>query len=442
MKKIFTFKYFLICAGAGLLLSLVLMFLACDAFALTKPEGTVTIELTDKPDTDSLADKLKENGLITSKLWFKTYLKLRNKDFESTEPGSYDIPLGSGFDGIHRILSVGDKVKRSQVKVTIPEGSTVKDIIKIICEDYGICSEEELTEEIQNGDFSEYDFVSALPDGRKYRLEGYLYPDTYFFYSDSSAHSVVNKMLSNFDDKFDSRYRAACKKVGLSYDEAVTLASMIIKEGKFAEGCGFYKLFWLFLIGALLGDFTETIFCRITGGVWMSRSSLVWGPFSIVWGLAITLATTLLYKDRDKPDRHIFFVGTFLGGAYEYVCSVFTELVFGQVFWDYSQIPFNLGGRVNLLYCFFWGIAAVVWIKLLYPRFSGWIERIPKIAGYIATWILVVFMAADIIVSSAALVRYDQRAGGEAADHGWEQLIDENFDDGKMQRIYPNAKQR
>lgn len=235
MKKIFTFKYFLICAGAGLLLSLVLMFLACDAFALTKPEGTVTIELTDKPDTDSLADKLKENGLITSKLWFKTYLKLRNKDFESTEPGSYDIPLGSGFDGIHRILSVGDKVKRIQVKVTIPEGSTVKDIIKIICEDYGICSEEELTEEIQNGDFSEYDFVSALPDGRKYRLEGYLYPDTYFFYSDSSAHSVVNKMLSNFDDKFDSRYRAACKKAGLSYDEAVTLASMIIKEGKFVK---------------------------------------------------------------------------------------------------------------------------------------------------------------------------------------------------------------
>lgn len=232
------------------------------------------------------------------------------------------------------------------------------------------------------------------------------------------------------------------RRMAKAYPAIEEASEEIIKEGKFAEGCGFYKLFWLFLIGALLGDFTETIFCRITGGVWMSRSSLVWGPFSIVWGLAITLATTLLYKDRDKPDRHIFLVGTFLGGAYEYVCSVFTELVFGQVFWDYSQIPFNLGGRVNLLYCFFWGIAAVVWIKLLYPRFSGWIERIPKIAGYVATWILVVFMAADIIVSSAALVRYDQRAGGAAADSGWEQIIDENFNDGKMQRIYPNAKQK
>lgn len=219
-------------------------------------------------------------------------------------------------------------------------------------------------------------------------------------------------------------------------------AEEILKEGRFAEGCGFYKLFWLFLTGAFLGDITETIFCRITSGVWMSRSSLVWGPFSIVWGLAIAIATALLYKDRDKADRHIFMIGAILGGAYEYMCSVFTELVFGQVFWDYSKIPFNLGGRVNLLYCFFWGIAAVVWIKGLYPRVSGWIEKIPKLAGYIASWILILFMAADITVSAAALIRYDQRAGGPAAESGWERIIDTNFDDEKMRQIYPNAQSR
>ena len=232
MKKFFTLRYFLICAFAGLLIAIGVMFLACDAFALRRPEGTVTLELTEKPDSDVIAEKLKEKGLITSKLWFKTYLKLRHKDFESTQPGSYEIPFGSGFDGIHRILSTGDKQKRTQVKVTIPEGSTVKDIIRIICDDYGICTEKELTEEIQNGDFSEYDFVNKIPEGRKYRLEGYLYPDTYFFYSDSSAHSVIRKLLSNFDEKFDSRYRAACRKNGISYDEAITLASIVIKEGK------------------------------------------------------------------------------------------------------------------------------------------------------------------------------------------------------------------
>lgn len=82
-----------------------------------------------------------------------------------------------------------------------------------------------------------------------------------------------------------------------------------------------------------------------------------------------------------------------LGGAYEYLCSVFTEIVFGKVFWDYSEIPFNLGGRINLLYCFFWGIAAVVWIKKLYPHLSDWIEKIPKKVGIVLTWLLVAFMA-------------------------------------------------
>ena len=162
-----------------------------------------------------------------------------------------------------------------------------------------------------------------------------------------------------------------------AYPVIFEATEQIAKQGTFAEGCCFYKLFWLFFIGAVLGDFTETIFCRITAGEWMSRSSLVWGPFSIVWGLALVFATVLLYKDREKPDRHIFIAGTLLGGAYEYICSVFTEIAFGKVFWDYSKIPFNLGGRINLLYCFFWGIAAVLWIKLLYPHFSRWIEKIP-----------------------------------------------------------------
>ena len=110
----------------------------------------------------------------------------------------------------------------------------------------------------------------------------------------------------------------------------------------FAAGCSFYKIVLLFFCGAFLGDLTETVFCRITAGVWMSRSSVVWGPFSIVWGLAIALVTALLYKYKDRSDSFLFGMGTFLGGAYEYLCSVFTELVFGKVFWDYSEIPFNL----------------------------------------------------------------------------------------------------
>ena len=171
----------------------------------------------------------------------------------------------------------------------------------------------------------------------------------------------------------------------------------------------------------------------------MSRSSVVWGPFSIVWGLAIAGVTLLLYKYKDRGDGFLFAMGMFLGGAYEYLCSVFTELVFGTVFWDYSWMPFNLGGRINLLYCFFWGIAAVVWFKALYPRLSALIEKIPILAGKIITWLLIVFMLCNAAVTCMALVRYDERSRGVPANQEWQKVMDERFGDERMERIYPNA---
>lgn len=210
----------------------------------------------------------------------------------------------------------------------------------------------------------------------------------------------------------------------------------------FAAECSFYKIALLFFIGAFLGDITETIFCRITAGVWMSRSSVVWGPFSIVWGLAIAVVTVLLYKYKNRSDSFLFIIGTLLGGAYEYLCSVFTEIVFGKVFWDYSSIPFNLGGRINLLYCFFWGIAAVIWFKKLYPHISKWIEKIPMIPGKIVTWLLIVFMICNVAVSCVALIRYDERENGVAAESTLQKWADVHYDDAKMERIYPNAKVR
>lgn len=234
-------------------------------------------------------------------------------------------------------------------------------------------------------------------------------------------------------------YRGINKRIVNAYPGAVHKEQIEAKPQVFAYGCSFHKIWWLFIIGAFLGDIVETIYCRIAGGVWMSRSSVVWGPFSIVWGLAIAAATLLLYKYKDRSETFLFATGTFVGGAYEYICSVFTEIVFGQVFWDYSQMPFNLGGRINLLYCFFWGMAAVIWIKLFYPKISVWIEKVPVKAGKVITWVLVVFMSCNILVSCMALVRVNERQAGVTAAASWQKIMDERFDDERMQRIYPNA---
>ena len=200
-----------------------------------------------------------------------------------------------------------------------------------------------------------------------------------------------------------------------------------------------YKLFLLFFMGAFLGDVIETVFCRIADGVWMSRSSVVWGPFSIVWGIGAVLLTLLLERYSASSNFFLFVAGSALGGAYEYGCSVFTELVFGTVFWDYSHKPFQLHGRINLLFCLFWGVAVIVWFRFVYPYISAMLEWLPVSVGKTLAWGLAVFMFFDIIVSSMAIWRYDQRNHGITAAKGWQMTIDEHFDDARMKRIYPEA---
>lgn len=232
------------------------------------------------------------------------------------------------------------------------------------------------------------------------------------------------------------------KRMAKAYPSAVIPAGAKPKSTVFAGGCCFYKLFWLFFIGAFIGAVVEIIFCRITMGVMMSRSSLVWGQFSVVWGLGIALITGLVYKYKDQSESKLFIIGTLLGGAFEYLCSVFTELVFGAVFWDYSGIPFNLGGRINLLYCFFWGIAAIIWFKYIYPWVSKLIEKLPKKAGPYITWTLIIFMSLNMLVSSMALLRSSQRAENIAPVSRLGAIIDQQFPDSKMLLIYPKAKKK
>ena len=112
--------------------------------------------------------------------------------------------------------------------------------------------------------------------------------------TDAQIDKLSARLSSWISERVERRVKKAYPRVRKTEKKAAE------KSDAFASGCGFYKIVLLFIIGAFLGDITETIFCRITMGVWMSRSSVVWGPFSIVWGLAIALVTALLYKYKDR----------------------------------------------------------------------------------------------------------------------------------------------
>ena len=255
----------------------------------------------------------------------------------------------------------------------------------------------------------------------------------------AASHPRLEKLnleLEKHSDKLRQRLIAHVeKRIQRAYPAIVQPEPTVQKE----KALSFGDLVWLFVIGAFLGDVVETLFCRVTAGVWMSRSSLVWGPFSVVWGLALVMAAVLLRGSEERSDRSIFLFGFVMGGAYEYICSAVGELLFGVIFWDYSGFKFNLGGRVNLLYCFFWGIAAVVWLKLLCPLMEKWIEKLPVVGGKLLTWALIVFMCCNVAVSCVALVRHDQRSKGVEATSGWQKWADAHYDDAKMAKIYPNA---
>lgn len=206
----------------------------------------------------------------------------------------------------------------------------------------------------------------------------------------------------------------------------------------FAKGYNIYKLIWIFLSCSFIGAMIEVVFCYFTMGKLMSRSSLLYGQFSIVWGLGCVLLTILLHNMEGKRDLSIFIVGTFAGGIYEYICSLVAEGLFGVRFWDYSDIPFNIDGRINLLFCFFWGLIAVVWVQNIYPFLSHKIEQIPVKYGKQLTWVIVVFMIYNMSISALALIRAYQRHLRIPPQSFISEYVDETYPDEYIAKRYQN----
>lgn len=211
-------------------------------------------------------------------------------------------------------------------------------------------------------------------------------------------------------------------------------------EKSFASGLNFYKLFWIFMIGCFFGVVIETIWCVLRFHHIESRTGLVYGPFNLVYGFGAVIMTVSLFKLAGQRDLWIFLAGTVIGGVYEYICSYVQEKLLGTVSWDYTDFPLNLHGRINLLYCFFWGILALLWVRDIYPKMSILIEKIPNLYGKALTFVCLAFMIINVFMSMGVVYRMVKRQEGVPPVCAIGRYIDNAYPDERVKKIYPNMQ--
>ena len=223
--------YIIFILVVSIALAVVSIAVANDVFAFVKEDEAVEITIPENTTLDELSQILYENEVIEFPKVFKLYAVVKEDDQEYL-PGTYTVTPMMNYDFL--LAEFKEKEVTGTVTVTIPEGYTTDDIINLFVDRYEIGTREGFEDIIQNYEF-DYWFVKELEengikDGRIYRLDGYLFPDTYEFYSNSSELTVVNKMLRRFSQIFSKEYRNVTKELGYTVDEIVTLASMIEKE--------------------------------------------------------------------------------------------------------------------------------------------------------------------------------------------------------------------
>ena len=210
------------------------------------------------------------------------------------------------------------------------------------------------------------------------------------------------------------------------------------KNNSFARGINIYKILWIIFIGSFAGVIIEMAWCLLKNGYVESRRGMVWGPFNFLYGAGAALLSITLYRFRNHGQWVSFLGGMLVGSVLEYFCSWLQETLFGSRSWDYSGIPFNINGRICLLYSVFWGILGVFWIKRVFPFVSSFILKIPSKIGKILTWGIVIFFVIDLSVSGLAVWRWSKRMENIPPVNAIMETIDRQFDDERMERIFPN----
>ncbi len=202
--------------------------LANDVLALNKEELTASITIVSGESLDEIAEELEEAGLIEYPLLFKLFAAFTGKAEDGKiVSGTYELTTDMDYSAL--LTSIGPQSPvRSVVTVTIPEGYTMEEIFALL-EENGVCSAEDLMEAAETEDF-DYAFLENVSATGANRLEGYLFPDTYEFYMQASATSVINKLLSNFETRFNEEMQTQLEELGRTMEEVMIVASIIEKE--------------------------------------------------------------------------------------------------------------------------------------------------------------------------------------------------------------------
>lgn len=197
------------------------------------PTDTTVIEVVipSGSSTDAIAGILLENDLIRNKLAFKEFAKSLGAD-TAFQAGTYHLDKTMDAETIIAVIT-GGEVYVETVSFTIPEGFESRQIIVRLVE-AGLATEEELIAALSPGAEYPYAFLDALDEWPPL-LEGYLFPDTYVVRVGATAEEIVSVMLMRFSEVFGEEEFARLEEMGLSLNEAITLASIIEREGKLDE---------------------------------------------------------------------------------------------------------------------------------------------------------------------------------------------------------------
>lgn len=209
-----------------------------------------------------------------------------------------------------------------------------------------------------------------------------------------------------------------------------------------------HQLFWYFILFSILGLIIETIYGYYSMGVWESRKGLLWGPFCPVYGVGAIFLILLLNHVDQKNYFKLFFYGALIGAAVEYVLSYGLEAIYGARFWDYSYTKIHINGRICVSFSIFWGVLAIVLMKLIKPLIDKLIDRI-NLKMKASTEIgIFLFLVVDALVTVWAINIYETRAVKQYyqeemqySNISWIRKIEEEyFTNERMKRTFPNLR--